>query len=83
MNNFKAVYYRDADGREPVYDFIDALDEATQVVIDSQIDRLNLLTDRVPHLPFPHSSQVKASCASFAATTGVTSTGSCSGARTG
>ena len=59
MNNFRAVYYRDAGGREPVRGFIDALDEPTQAAIDNQIDRLNLLNDRVPHLPFPHSSQVE------------------------
>lgn len=71
MNNFKAVYYRDSDGREPVYDFIESLDQATHGVVDSQIDRLNLLNDRVPHLPFPHSSQVeRVSYASCAATNG-------------
>jgi phage-related protein len=58
MNNFQAVYYRDTDGREPVREFIDALDEPTQAALDNQVDRLNLLSDRVPHLPFPHSSQV-------------------------
>lgn len=58
MNNFQAVYYRDVDGREPVREFIDALDEPVQAAVDNQIDRLNLLSDRVPHLPFPHSSQV-------------------------
>jgi phage-related protein len=25
----------------------------------NQIDRLNLLSDEIPHLPFPHSSQVE------------------------
>jgi phage-related protein len=59
MSNFQAVYYRDADGREPVREFIASLDEATQAAIDNQVDRLNMLNDRLPHLPFPHSSQVE------------------------
>lgn len=58
MNNLQAVYYRDVDGREPVREFIGALDEPARAALDNQIDRLNLLSDRVPHLPFPHSSQV-------------------------
>lgn len=40
-------------------EFIDALDDQVQAAIDNQIDRLNLLSDEVPHLPFPHSSQVQ------------------------
>jgi phage-related protein len=58
MSNFHAVYYRDADGREPVREFIESFDAATQAAIDTQIDRLNMLNDRLPHLPFPHTSQV-------------------------
>lgn len=58
MSNFQAVYYRDPDGEEPVSDFIDQLDDDRQVVLNNQIDRLNLLDDEIPHLPFPHSSQV-------------------------
>ncbi len=58
MSNLQAVYYRDRHGREPVREFIDELDEEVQVAIENQIDRLNLLSDEVPHLPFPHSSQV-------------------------
>jgi phage-related protein len=53
------VYYRDLDGVEPVREFVEALDEEAQAAIDNQIDRLNLLTDQMPHLPFPHSSQVE------------------------
>ncbi|HEX9776097.1 MAG TPA: type II toxin-antitoxin system RelE/ParE family toxin [Actinomycetota bacterium] len=30
-----------------------------RVVLDNQIDRLNLLTPSDPHLPFPHSSQIR------------------------
>lgn len=50
------VYYRDADGSEPVNDFIDALEPKVQVVLDNQIERITLFG---PQLPFPHSSQVE------------------------
>lgn len=40
-------------------DVLDALADDAQAAIDNQIDRLNLLSDEVPHLPFPHSSQVE------------------------
>jgi phage-related protein len=56
---FQAVYYRGADGSEPVREFVAGLDERSRVVLLNQIDRLNLLSDSVPHLPFPHSSQVE------------------------
>jgi phage-related protein len=59
VGHLQAVYYRDADGVEPVRKFVDALDQAEQAAIDNQIDRLNLLSDQVPHLPFPHTSQVE------------------------
>ncbi|MGH9149322.1 MAG: type II toxin-antitoxin system RelE/ParE family toxin [Acidimicrobiales bacterium] len=59
MTNLQAVYYRDRHGHEPVREFIDALDEHEQAALDNQIDRLNLLSDDVPHLPFPHSSQIE------------------------
>ncbi len=58
MSNFQAVYYRDTDGAEPVREFIDGLDVKRRAALLRQIDRLNLLSDRVPHLPFPHSSQI-------------------------
>lgn len=58
MSAFQAVYYRDRDGVEPVRDFLDALDDDTFAVLAHQIDRLNLLNEAVPHLPFPHSSQI-------------------------
>lgn len=58
MSNFQAVFYRDPKGNEPVDDFIETLDIKRQVAIDNQIDRLNLLNENHPHLPFPHSSQV-------------------------
>lgn len=50
------VYYRAADGSEPVNSFIDALPPRVQVVLDNQIERVALFG---PRLPFPHSSQVE------------------------
>jgi hypothetical protein len=63
----QAVYYRAPDGTEPVNDFVDALAIRCQVSLDSQINLLNLLTASDPPLAFPHSSQVRATCASCAA----------------
>jgi phage-related protein len=57
--NLQAVHYRAPDGTEPVNDFIGRLDAKRQVALDNQIDRLNMLTPSRPHLPFPHSSQVR------------------------
>jgi len=58
-HRFQAVYYRAADGSQPVDDFIESLDPRTQAVLDQQIERLNLLGPSQPHLPFPHSSQIE------------------------
>ncbi len=58
-SNFQAVYYRAADGSEPVRDFVAALDDRRQVVLLNQLDRLNLLSDSSPLLSFPHSSQIQ------------------------
>jgi phage-related protein len=58
VSNFQAVYYRASDGSEPVREFIDGLDVKPRAALLRQIDRLNLLSETVPHLPFPHSSQV-------------------------
>jgi phage-related protein len=55
----QAVYFRAADGAEPVNDFIDSLGPRQQAAIDLQIDRLNDLPPSAPPLPFPHSSQVR------------------------
>jgi len=55
---FQAVYYRAADGSQPVDDFIEGLAPRTQAVLDQQIERLNFLGPSRPHLPFPHSSQI-------------------------
>lgn len=59
MSHFQAVYFRDTEGREPEREFIRALDPEVRAAINKQVGRLNLLDDRVPHLPFPHSSQVE------------------------
>jgi phage-related protein len=54
----QAVYYRDADGSEPVREFIDREPPARQLILEMQIERLNGLADDDPPLPFPHTSQV-------------------------
>lgn len=59
MSAFRAVYFRAADGSEPVREFIAGLDAKPRAALKRQIDRLNGLSDAVPHLPFPHSSQVE------------------------
>jgi len=56
--NLQAVYYRGSDAAEPVRAFVDSLKGERRVAVRNQIDRLNLLSDAVPHLAFPHSSQV-------------------------
>ena len=58
MSTLQAVYYRAADGSEPVREFIAGLDPKCRAALMRQIDRLNDLSDAMPHLPFPHSSQV-------------------------
>lgn len=58
MAPFHAVYYRAPDGTEPVRDFLDALSDEVAASLALQIERLNMLSDELPHLPFPHSSQV-------------------------
>lgn len=55
MAKLQAVYYRAADGSEPVDEFIDKLTVKRQVALDNQIDRLNMLSQERPYLPFPHS----------------------------
>lgn len=54
----QAVYYRASNGREPVREVIAGLDVKRRAALLRQIDRLNDLSDAMPHLPFPHSSQV-------------------------
>ncbi len=56
---YQAVFYRDAEGREPVDTFIDTLDPVCQTEVDWRISLLNGLSDANPELPFPHSSAIK------------------------
>jgi phage-related protein len=58
VSNFQAIYYRAADGTEPVLEFIAGLNAKRRAALLRQLDRLNDLSDAMPHLPFPHSSQV-------------------------
>jgi phage-related protein len=58
VSTLQAVYFRAADGSEPVREFIAGLDAKPRAALLRQIDRLNDLSDAMPHLPFPHSSQV-------------------------
>jgi len=58
MSPFQAVYYRAPDGNEPVREFLQSLDKKRRASLRNQIARMNLLSDEIPHLPFPHSSQV-------------------------
>lgn len=51
MDHLQAVYFRAVDGHQPVREFIRALDPEVRATIYHQIDRLNLPSDRVPHLP--------------------------------
>jgi phage-related protein len=56
----QAVYYRAADGSEPVDEFVEALgDPRKQSALDNQIERLNMLRSNDPPLPFPWSSQLE------------------------
>ena len=55
---YQAVYYRAADGSQPVSEFIARLSTRRQVALRNQIDRLNLLNAAQPHLPHPWSSQI-------------------------
>lgn len=57
-DNLQAVYYRDRRGVEPVLVFFAALEAKRRAALLRQVDRLNELSDAVPHMPFPHSSQV-------------------------
>lgn len=59
MSTLQAVYFRADDGSEPVREFIAGLDAKPRAALLRQIDRLNDLSDAMPHLPFPHSSQVE------------------------
>lgn len=53
-----AVYYRDAEGHEPVNEWINKLPTRVAARVDDTTDLLNGLPDDAPPLAFPHSSQV-------------------------
>jgi hypothetical protein len=53
VTTLQAVYFRAADGSEPVREFIARLDAKPRAALLRQIDRLNGLSDAMPHLPFP------------------------------
>ncbi len=55
----QAVYYRDAQGREPVRAYLEALPPEVREEIVSTIKLLNRLGPNDPPLPFPLSSQVE------------------------
>jgi phage-related protein len=55
----QAVFFRAADSSEPVSDFLDLLPPEAEAAVLLQIDRLNMLSETDPPLPFPHSSQVE------------------------
>ena len=59
MTRMQAVYYRDADGTEPVRAYVAGLPAPARAVLLLQMDRLNTLSDTDPPLPFPHSSQLE------------------------
>ncbi|MBV9281838.1 MAG: hypothetical protein JOZ41_17305, partial [Chloroflexi bacterium] len=58
MASMQAVYYRDPEGKEPVYDALDRLPPERREEIAYTIGLLNRLEREDPPLPFPHSSQV-------------------------
>jgi hypothetical protein len=51
VSTLQAVYFRAADGSEPVREFIAGLDAKPRAALLRQIDRLNDLSDAMPHLP--------------------------------
>ena len=60
MAGMQAAYYRAADGSEPVDEFIELRCVIRrQAVLDTQIERLNMLLPNDPPLPVPWSSQLE------------------------
>jgi phage-related protein len=58
----QAVYFRDAEGRQPVSEFLrSAVSTRGREIIEVQIGELNGLPDNLPPLPFPQSSQIEGS----------------------
>lgn len=82
MASFNAVHYRDTSGAEPVRLFLESLDDEVAAVVERQIDRLNLLSDEVPHLHSPTLHRWTANYANYGATMGGSSFASSTVAQT-
>ncbi len=55
MGKYTCVYYETRDGKSPVEDFIDSLDESTQ---DKFIFKKELLEEFGPQLRYPHTDSI-------------------------
>jgi phage-related protein len=56
----QAVFYRDAQGREPVWDFLSAELTASGLKhVERQIEDMNGIADQMPPPPFPQTSQIR------------------------
>jgi hypothetical protein len=72
----QAVYYRAADGTEPVDEFIESLgNPEKQAALDNQIDRLNMLARTIRRCRSRGARSSRASSASCAAITARSCTG--------
>ncbi len=72
----EAVYYRTAEGSEPVNDFIDGRKDADkQATLDNQIERLNMLRPNDPPCLSRGVPKSRGSFVSSAATMAQSSTG--------
>lgn len=54
----QSVYYRERSGREPVREFLQALDASGREAVAWAVELLNAMGVNDPPLPFPYSSQV-------------------------
>lgn len=54
----QSVYYRERSGREPVREFLQALDVSSREAVAWAVELLNAMGVNDPPLPFPYSSQV-------------------------
>lgn len=54
----QSVYYRERSGREPVREFLQALDASGREAVAWAVELLNAMSVNDPPLPFPYSSQV-------------------------
>lgn len=56
MNEYTCIFYETSEGRTPVQDFIESLDERTQ---DKFYYKQSLLESMGPRLRFPHTDDLK------------------------